>query len=121
MNKTVLIIENDPDTLDVLQEIVSHLGLNPVTKTDKITLRELQKIKPCLILLDHWLPTGFGADYCLTLKTNDKTKHIPVIMVSFIATVKEVAEKAGADDYIGKPFDLLPLEELIRSYTFLKD
>lgn len=117
MSKTVVIIEDDADTLEVFKYIVESIGLTALVYHDQIELSELEKINPSLILLDHWLKSGYGGDYCRQVKDNPATSHIPVIIISFIATVKEVSEKAKADAYVNKPFDLDQLEVLIRNFT----
>ncbi|HWD88025.1 MAG TPA: response regulator [Mucilaginibacter sp.] len=115
--KKVLIIEDDADTADVLQHIVENIGLEVITSRREIPLTELKKLDPSLILLDHWLESGYGADYCREIKDNPQTNHIPVIIISFIATLKEISEKAYADDYVSKPFDVEHLESLVAKFT----
>ena len=114
--KTVLIIENDPDTLDVLETVIGELGVQTISKRDTIPLDQLGTIDPDLILLDHWLDGHYGADYCKTLKADKQFAHIPVIIISFVASLKSVSKDSGADDCISKPFDIEELQKMIRGY-----
>ncbi|HTK22280.1 MAG TPA: response regulator [Mucilaginibacter sp.] len=114
MSKKVLIIEDDADTLDLLDHIVTNLNYECVRSRNTIPLNEVAALNPSLILLDHWLFGGeYGADYCNRLKNDNTTRHIPVIIVSFIAKLKEIADCSNADAHINKPFEVNELEDLI--------
>jgi len=117
MPKTVLIIENDPDTLDVLCEVVSAAGAEVVCRTETLELPKLKELNPALILVDHWLNGELGADYCKLVKTNTGTNHIPVIIMSAVTMIGVIADNALADGLLHKPFDINYLEELVRHYT----
>jgi len=114
MIKKVLIIEDDNDTLELLLHIVSHLNFECSDSKFTLPLDELDRIKPDLILLDHWLPNEYGADYCNKIKSNDATRRIPVIIISFVAKLAEIALNSKADAHIAKPFEVDELEDLIR-------
>lgn len=116
MAKTVLIIENDPDTLEVLEHVVTELNVKTISKRATISLGELEKLNPSLVLLDHWLDEGYGADYCKLIKANDGTRHIPVIILSFITQLKTISEDSNADDYVAKPFEIEKLQEVVYRY-----
>jgi CheY-like chemotaxis protein len=64
---------------------------------------------PDLVVLDGTLPEVHGFEICRQLKTSERFRHIPVIMVSAVHTgwrfVADVKEKYGADDYVEKPFE----------------
>jgi DNA-binding response OmpR family regulator len=117
MSKPVIVIEDDPEILDLLTDVLNHIGLPVVKKKDTISLPELASINPPLVLLDHWLYSGYGADYCKQIKENPETSHIPVILVSAVSNLKEVSKTARADGYISKPFDLNYLEAKVKEFT----
>ncbi|MFI5160661.1 MAG: two-component system response regulator [Sphingobacteriales bacterium] len=116
MTQTVLIIENDTDTLDVLNEVVSGLPVNVVCRTETLELPKLKELKPSLILLDHWLNGELGGDYCKLIKKDPETSKIPVIMISAVTTLGAIADNALADGHLRKPFDINYLEELVKHY-----
>ncbi len=71
-----------------------------------------------LILLDVVMPKKNGFQLCREIKKNDKTKHIPVVLVT---SKKEEADKywgkmQGADEYITKPFDPIDLLAVIKKW-----
>ena len=64
---------------------------------------------PDLVILDGMLPEVHGFEICRQLKTSERFRHIPVIMVSAVHIgwrfAADVKEKYGADDYLEKPFE----------------
>jgi CheY-like chemotaxis protein len=74
---------------------------------------------PDLVLLDMLLSGKDGREIVRQLKSDEKTKHIPVIMFSAHPSAERTAFEAGADDFVEKPFDidvlLHKIERLISS------
>ncbi|MCX6786121.1 MAG: response regulator [Candidatus Komeilibacteria bacterium] len=101
----VLFIEDDPDQIFLYQTKFKLEGYNFISSRDgKAGLNLAEKEKPNLILLDVLLGDENGIDILKNLKTNEKTKNIPVIVFSNFAK-KETIEQAltlGAVDYIIK-------------------
>lgn len=114
MSNTVLIIENDPDTLDVLCEVVASLNVNVIGKNDTVGLDELQRLNPSLILLDLRLESAFGGDYCTLIKSRPETSHLTVILMSVLPHLKDIFLKFRADGFMEKPFNLSDIENLVR-------
>jgi len=105
--RKILVVDDDPDILEFLQVILEEEGYAVVT-TDKGEY--VEKLYngglPDLILLDVWLSGKDGRDIVKYLKSQEKTKHIPVIMFSAYPNAQEMVLKAGADDFIAKPFEI---------------
>src|ERR1700744_6729536 len=84
-------------------------------------LRQLHSHKPDLILLDNWLSDwksdANGQQLSKQIKTDPATSHIPVIIVSAVSNVKEVADAAMADSYLHKPFDLKDLFKVVEKFA----
>lgn len=115
---SVLIIDDEQDILDVTDHILSG-SFNVVTASTSATgLKAAITQNPDLILLDVWMPGISGYDVCKTLKRNNRTKDIPVII--FTAATEKVnldrAREVGADGYISKPFKKESLLSLIESF-----
>jgi len=70
-----------------------------------------------LLLLDIWMAGVDGRDVCKYLKSQQPTKHIPIIMVSANQDTEKIAREAGADDCITKPFDMYKLLERVAQYV----
>jgi PAS domain S-box-containing protein len=103
----ILIVDDEPDNLDVLNNCLRNAGFKVLTaESGEIALKRVNHIKPDLILLDVMMPRMDGFETCRCLKKNEATKDIPII---FITAKTEVIDKVegleiGAVDYITKPF-----------------
>ena len=73
---------------------------------------------PDLVILDHWLPVSSGGDLCRQIKDYQPTANIPVMLVSAVVNLPELASFCRADDYIAKPFEL---EEMTRKMKIYLD
>jgi DNA-binding response OmpR family regulator len=106
MPRTIIIIEDDVDILDMMTYILKDEGYNVISSVDCKPLEQVISIKPDLILLDNRLHQGSGKDECRKLKEAADTRHIPVIIVSANMGLAQLAVESQADGYIKKPFDL---------------
>jgi two-component system phosphate regulon response regulator PhoB len=118
MAKRIHIVEDDEDIRYIVCYILTEIGY-AVTLADCIAdfkAQQQQDFRPDLILLDVMLPDGNGLELCLELKNSPATRDIPVIIMSAHATEAQVLRKVNADEFIGKPFDLDELTELIKKH-----
>lgn len=104
--KTILVVDDDPGILDALTFVLEDAGYAVETNTDGAILQNVNTISPDLLLLDVWLSGWNGRDICLALKSNEQTRHLPIILFSANREIETLAQEAGADDFIVKPFDL---------------
>jgi DNA-binding response OmpR family regulator len=117
MNKTVLICDDDEGIVDVIKMVLEDKGYTVQISThcDEI-FKKVYYMKPQLILLDLWMPGVGGAHITRELKKTEKTKHIPIIIISASKDTEQTARNAGADDFLTKPFDIKNLEEKVAQY-----
>ncbi|MFA4874665.1 MAG: response regulator [bacterium] len=104
----VLIVDDEPDMQTLLSDLLSFSGFDVATAGDGVEgLKEAQKKMPDAILLDIMLPKLDGFQMCRLLKYNEKYREIPIIMLTARNHPKdrELAEAAGSDGYIVKPFE----------------
>lgn len=107
MKEKILIVEDELDIVKMLEYNLKKEGFRVVSCHDgKSALHMADKENPDLILLDLMLPHVDGLEVCKTLKKEDKTASIPIIMLTAKAqeTDKIVGLELGADDYVAKPF-----------------
>ena len=113
INETILIVDDTVSNLDILIELLNDYDVIDATNGED-ALNIVQDEKIDLILLDIMMPNMDGYEVCEKLKSNPKTKNIPIIFIT-AKTDEESIEKAfdiGGTDYITKPF--LPKELLAR-------
>ncbi len=128
MNKfNVLAIDDEPDVLKILQIILERAGFGVITaETADKGLRQAKEGLIHIILLDIRMPVRDGFDLLEELKRDEKTKDIPVIMLTGEKEIRdfERGHVLGISDYITKPFrqDLL-LQRIRRAiyYSIKKD
>ena len=77
---------------------------------------KVRQAKPDLILMDNWIPSSGGEVAVKLIKAEPDLKHIPVIYISANNDVKSLADQAGADGYLSKPFDIEELEIIIQKH-----
>lgn len=114
----ILVIDDRPDNVYYLQSRLQKENFDVITAfSGQEGLERAIKDKPDLILLDIMMPDIDGYDVCRTLLKNDETSQIPIILVTAKVEAKDVEEglKAGAFDYIKKPFDKIELIARINS------
>lgn len=104
----VLIVDDQPDILEFLQVLLEQEGYAVIIQdhTDRYIERLPDNTLPDLILLDVFLSGQDGREITKRLKSQEETRHIPVIMFSAHPHAQETALAAGADDFVEKPFDL---------------
>jgi DNA-binding response OmpR family regulator len=118
MNGPILIIEDDPDIVDILRfnlqsrEYPTRIALNG---REGLMASMDQAERPSLILLDLLLPGMDGLEICRRLRREKSTKTIPIIMVTAKTSETDFAEAkaVGVDDYVTKPFSVVKLLERI--------
>lgn len=113
----ILIVDDNADNLELLSVRLRNSGYQTLEASDGEQALTMVSEEPDLILLDVMMPKLDGLEVCRRLKSDDKTKMIPVIMLTAKSDVpaKIKGFDTGADDYVGKPFDPPELMARIRS------
>jgi CheY-like chemotaxis protein len=105
MNKKVFIFDDNEDILELCTLILEDAGYEIKTSaTSNHIVDQVSAYMPDLIFMDNWLPDVGGIEATQELKSHEDLKHIPVIYFSANNDVRALAEKAGADSYLSKPY-----------------
>lgn len=105
----VLVIDDDVDLCALIVEVMSLEGLRTASAKDGRTAIDLAvRLRPDLIILDLLLPEITGEEVLRRLQADHRTRYTPVVLVTASSSTDEKVRhlRAGADDYITKPFDL---------------
>ena len=104
---TVLAVDDQPQNLRLLDAVLSPRGYRVVTATSgEEALAQLNKEAPDLVLLDIVMPGIDGYEVCRRIREDPSTAFLPVVMITASGEHEKVSSiKAGADDFVSKPFN----------------
>ena len=114
---SLVVADDDPDILRLLERRLSRRGYRVVTAADgRAALDAVRRSAPDAVVLDRVMPAMSGEAVCAALKADERTAAIPVVLLSAQASEQDIVEGfgVGADDYLTKPFDLEELDERLR-------
>ena len=109
MNGNILVVDDDPNVVEIITESLRSRGYNTEYAYDgESALRKYDEFLPDLVVLDVVLPKKDGFAVCDEIRTRDINRDVPVIMISGTAIPDNIMEgfKSGAQDYIKKPFSV---------------
>ena len=122
--KTILVIDDLPENVFMLQDRLEHEGYEVLTAYDgKSGIEKARAELPDLILLDVMMPDITGIEVCKILVADDETSGIPIILVTAKSDAEDTKEglEAGAFDYIKKPINRIELIARVKSALKLSD
>ncbi|MEP7229006.1 MAG: response regulator [Ginsengibacter sp.] len=118
----ILVVDDDTDILSVMEILLTMKGFEvEVTARGENTLPKINTFRPDLILLDVLISGHDGRTICKQLKSNEATKHIPVIMFSAHPGAAATIADYGADDFIAKPFDVNNLIQKVNTQLSVRN
>lgn len=121
MASTILVVEDEPAIQELIAVNLTFAGHKVLRALDAEQAKILINAElPDLILLDWMLPTTSGLSLARTLRSNERTREIPIIMLTAKSEEADKVEglESGADDYITKPFS--PKELMARIKAVLR-
>ncbi len=107
MEARILVADDVPDIVDAVQMVLETDGYVVTTICDGTRVIPLMHEQaPDLLLLDIWMSGSDGREICQQIKQQEALCHIPVLLMSAHREAPDMAEQAGADGYILKPFTM---------------
>ena len=120
----ILIVDDNPTNLEVLQVRLKAQGYELVTAVDGMdALAKVREFEPDLVLLDVMMPKLDGISVVKQLRQDSTFRFMPVILVTAKADTRDVVAglEAGGDDYLTKPFEQAALVARVRSMLRIKE
>ena len=117
MRQRIMIAEDDPSIQKLFSIILRKEGYDIEVSSDAAGVYDKNRPLPNLFILDRQLQNSSdGLEACKYLKSDQETKDIPVIMISATPEIGMLAKKAGAEDYLEKPFSINLLLSKIKKF-----
>jgi class 3 adenylate cyclase len=119
----ILVVDDVPDNVEILQMRLENQGYEVVTAGDGVeALEKARELQPDLILLDVMMPKMDGIETVKRLKADASLPFIPVILVTAKADASDVIAglESGGDDYLTKPVDHAALSARVRAMLRIK-
>lgn len=117
--ETILVIEDEPDIVELIQYWLEREGYLVMTASDGETgLAEALERKPDLIVLDLMMPGIDGLEVCRRLRESEATAATPILMLTARSEEADIVVglELGADDYMTKPFSPRQLVARVRAH-----
>jgi two-component system phosphate regulon response regulator PhoB len=121
MKTKILVVDDEPDALELIQYNLRAAGYEVVTAADgEEALKKARASQPALVILDVMLPEIDGLEVCKALRREPATAAIPIVMLTAKAAEidRVLGLELGADDYVTKPFS--PRELVLRVKSLLR-
>lgn len=104
--KTVLVVDDNPQILELLEAYLDPLGVRVITAADgNAALAQVESERPDLILLDVMMPKRSGFEVCRIVKDDSRFEKTPVVMVTALNEEGDIerGRESGADEFLCKP------------------
>ena len=117
--KTVLVVEDHPDALDILTNLLEFLGFTVIGAKHGVEgVEKALKEKPELILMDILMPLMDGREATRKIRSNPETHDIPILATTVLNRRSELQTciEAGCNDWLVKPFSRQDLQGKIQAF-----
>ena len=115
--KYILVADDEPLNQCIFEEVLCEEFELGVVEDGVACLESIEQRLPDLLLLDIAMPRMDGLEVCRRLRQDEKTRRLPIILVSAHAAPadRERGLAAGADDYLSKPFNIVTLYQRVQA------
>ena len=122
IKQTILAVDDTSANIDVVKGVLAQDYLVQAAISGKMALKVIEKQQPDLILLDIMMPEMDGYEVCRILKSQEKTKDIPIIFLTAKVQVDDETKglALGAVDYITKPISPPILKARVKTHLILQ-
>lgn len=118
----ILIIDDNEDIITMIRMMLEMNDYKAFIKTNAIDIENyIKDLMPDLIIMDMLLSGSDGRAICTSIKQNPELSHIPVLMISAHPNAQQDCMEAGADFFLGKPFDIQHFLQTIEKSLLFKN
>jgi len=121
MTKAILVVDDEEDIVFILKSFLSKKGYKVIEAlSGQEAIEKITKEKPDMIILDIMMQDINGWEICKKVKSDEKTRHTPVAMLSVLGDTKDKRksiEYAHADVHMTKPIEFDKLLSMVASLT----
>jgi two-component system, sensor histidine kinase and response regulator len=120
---SILVIDDEPDNFEVIEALLPQPSYSlQYASSGATAIASLDTFSPDVILLDLMMPEMDGIEACRRIKSMNRWKNVPILMVTALSTKADLAKclSEGADDFITKPIDSLELRARVSSAVRIK-
>ena len=114
-DKCVLLCDSHEDIRTICKLILNDYRVEAIPNCENL-FENIKSINPDIILMDLWMPWLDGKIVAQSLRENDQTKHIPLVLFSTANDIEKLAIQIKATSFIKKPFDIYDLRETIKKH-----
>ncbi|RZJ39253.1 MAG: response regulator [Chryseobacterium sp.] len=115
-NKKIMICDDDLGILEVLEMMLELEGFQVYTESNSTNLmQQIRQNTPDLLLMDLWMPVLSGDQLLKTIRTSPELTSLPVIILSASVDGNQIAQNAGANAFVPKPFNMDDIISVVKS------
>jgi DNA-binding response OmpR family regulator len=115
--KKIFVVDDERSILEALEFMLLEEGFDVRTASRGSALLDLDNELPDVILLDVLLSGEDGREITRRLKKQERTRNIPIIMISAHPNAQQSVRDCGADDFLPKPFDIDDLLDKVKQHS----
>lgn len=117
---TILVVDDDADLRDLMTLLLEDAGYRVLTARDgREALDQVSREVPAVVLLDMKMPVMDGWQFASTFR-REHGQGVPLVVITAAEDARRTASEVGADGYLGKPFDLDQVLELVERHCRTK-
>lgn len=123
----ILVVEDNSELLNYLGDLLGDHFRVAKARNGKIAMEQINSLFPDLVISDIMMPEMDGIELCEAIKTDIRTSHIPVVLLTALDSVRDRIKglQSGADIYLPKPFDddllIVQINNLLESRKVLRE
>ena len=123
MNKTILIVDDEPDLCEILSYNLHNAGYDTIVAHSGVEAIKEDFNQIDLVLLDVMMPEMNGIEVARHIRTRQDVKTVPIIFLTALDSERDILHgfEVGADDYISKPFSVKELMARIKAVLSRSD